>query len=92
MILKSIISYYVLRKFGFRREFIKWVKILIKNAESCIINNGKTTPCFKLEKATRQEDPTSAYLFILELEVTFTLKLVSAIFYRIFIFHQMTAL
>ena len=38
-----------------------------------MINDGKTTPYFKLERETRQEDPNPAYLFILALEVIFAL-------------------
>ena len=30
--------------------FVKWVKILLKNQESCIINDGSTTKYFKPEK------------------------------------------
>ena len=45
----------------------------MKNLESCVINGGKTTPYFKLERGTRQGDPVSAYLFIIALEVVFSL-------------------
>ena len=45
----------------------------MKNPESCIINGGKTTPYFKLERGTIQGDPISAYLFIITLEVVFSL-------------------
>ena len=45
------------------------MKILLKNQESCIINGGNTIKYVKLEKGTRQRDPTSAYLFILVLEI-----------------------
>ena len=45
----------------------------MKNPESCIINGGKTTPYFKLERGTRKGDPISAYLFIIALEVVFSL-------------------
>ena len=34
-----------------------WIHILIKISESCVINGGKTTPYFKLERRTRQGDP-----------------------------------
>ena len=45
----------------------------MKNPESCVINGGKTKPYFKLERGTRQEDSVSAYLFIIALEVVFSL-------------------
>ena len=63
----------VLKNFGFASEFIKWIKILLKNPELCAINDGKTTPYFKLESGAKERDPISAYLFILALEVIFAL-------------------
>ena len=45
----------------------------MKNPESCVINGGKTTPYFKLEGGTRQGDPILTYLFIIALEVVFSL-------------------
>ena len=38
-----------------------------------MVNNGTTTPYFKLERGARQGDPISAYLFIIALEVLFIL-------------------
>ena len=32
-----------LKKFGFGETFIKWMQILLRNQESCIINSGTTT-------------------------------------------------
>ena len=60
-----------LERYRFSNRFLKWVKILLKNQESCIINGGNTTKHFKLEKGTRQGDPISAYLFILVLEIVY---------------------
>ena len=45
----------------------------MKNLKLCVINGGKTTPYFMLERGTRQGDPISTYLFILALEVVFYL-------------------
>ena len=61
------------KKFGFGNDFRKWMQILMKNPEWCVINGGKTTPYFKLKRRTRQGDSISAYLFILALEVVFSL-------------------
>ena len=60
-----------LKCFGFGDDFIQWALILVNNAESCVMNNGHTTGCFPLESGTRQDDPLSAYRFILALEVLF---------------------
>ena len=61
----------ILRKFGFGVDFVGWIKTILKNQESGIINGGKTTKYFKLERGTRQGDPISAYLFILVIEIFF---------------------
>ena len=57
-----------LKKFGFGETFIKWIQILLRNQESCLINGETTTKYFKLQKGTRQGDPISAYLSILVVE------------------------
>ena len=40
----------ILRKFRFGIDFVSWIKKILQNQESCIINGGKTTKYFKLER------------------------------------------
>ena len=40
------------------------MKNLLKNQESWLINGGNTTKHFKLEKGTKQGDPTSVIVFL----------------------------
>ena len=61
----------VLKALGFGENFINWIKIILKNQESCVMNNGNSTGYFKLERGARQGDPISAYLFIIVIEVFF---------------------
>ena len=61
----------ILRKFGIGIDFVSWIKTILKNQESCIINGGKTTRYFKLEKGAREGDPISAYFSTLVLEIFF---------------------
>ena len=62
-----------LEKYGFGQNFILWIKILLNDQESCVINGGKTTKYFILGRGARQGDTISAFLFILALEVLFLL-------------------
>ena len=59
--------------FGFGNDFRNWIQILMKKSESRVINSGKTTPYFKLERGTREGDPILAYLFVIALEEVFSL-------------------
>ena len=52
-------------------DFIDWIKILLRNQESYVINGGHTTKYFRLEKGARKGDPISVNLFILALEILF---------------------
>ena len=61
------------KKIGFGSEFRKWIQILMKNPESCVMNGGKTIPYFKLKREARQEDSISVCIFIIALEVVFSL-------------------
>ena len=60
-----------LKIYGFGDNFIDWIKIWLKNQESCIINWGHTNKYFKLERGAHQGDLISTYLFNLALEIFF---------------------
>ena len=64
---------YALEKFSFGKKFISWVKILLRNQESSVLNGGTTTKYFLLGRGASQGDPISAYLFVLALEILFQL-------------------
>ena len=40
----------LLKTIGFDNNFIDWIKILLTNHESCVINGASSTSYFKLEK------------------------------------------
>ena len=61
----------IIRKFECRTDFVSWIKTILKNQESFIINSGKTTKYFKLERGARQGHLISAYLIILVLQIFF---------------------
>ena len=46
---------------------------MLYKQEPCALNGGFATKCFDLEKGALQNDPISAYLFILPLEIAFSL-------------------
>ena len=60
-----------LRKYGFWLNYIQWIKVLLNKQVSCVMTNGFTTGYFTNEGGTLQEDPISAYLFILVPEILF---------------------
>ena len=79
----------VLRKFGFGKNFITWIEILLKDQlscvinggtttqcfnYSCVINGGTTTQCFNLERGACHVHSISPYLLILTLEILFLLN------------------
>ena len=62
-----------LKRYRFGKIFIKWVRTLLNNQGSCIINGDNTAKYFKLDIGTHQGDLISAYLFVLVLEIVFNL-------------------
>ena len=63
----------ILDKQGFDTNFIKLIKVLHKNKKSTVMNGGSLTGYLPLSRGSRQGDPISAYLFILVMEVFFTM-------------------
>lgn len=57
-----------LQKFGFGPEFIKWIKLLYKNAKSRVKCNGTLTEEIMLERSVRQGCPLSSLLYSLVAE------------------------
>ena len=62
-----------LEKLGFEQNFVQWIKIMHNKQESCVMNGGNSTGYFSLERGSRQGDPISAYLFIIIMEVFFSM-------------------
>ena len=54
-----------IEKFGFKSSFIDWIKIFLKEQESCVMNGCVATQDFKLRRSASQGDRKSTYLFIL---------------------------
>ena len=44
---------FVLKKFGFGKKIITWIKILLKDQQSCFINERTTAQSFNLERGAR---------------------------------------
>ena len=58
----------ILNRYNFGKDIIKWFNIVYKDAQSCVINNGKYSKFFTLGRGCRQGDPWSPYIFILSIE------------------------
>ena len=54
-----------LEAYSFGNNFMKWIKILYTNIQSCVSNNGYLSQYFNLSRGIRQGCPISAMLFIL---------------------------
>ena len=51
----------VLEKMGLGSDFIQWVRTLLNDQQSCVMNNSTTAGYFNLNRGTRQGVPLSAY-------------------------------
>ena len=58
-----------LRHFNFKNDLVNWVKLLYKNAKSCVTNNGHHSDFFHIWRGVRQGCPLSPYLFIICIEL-----------------------
>ena len=52
---------FTLEKYGFGKNFILWVEILLRGQESYVINGDTTTKYFSLGRGAPQGDPVSAF-------------------------------
>ena len=59
----------VLEAFGFPLVFINKIKVMYKNIEACVLNDGTSTMYFTLSLCIKQGCPLSGLLFILAIEL-----------------------
>ena len=58
-----------LKFFNFGDSFTKWIRTFYSNNSACVINNGFSSPTFKITRGVRQGCPLSPYIFIICAEV-----------------------
>ncbi len=58
----------VLDKFGFGKNFKKWIEIIYKNMKSAMLTNGYVSSYFPISRGIRQGDSLSALLYIIQSE------------------------
>ena len=61
----------VLVKMGLGSDLIQWVRTLLNDQQSCVMNNSKQLNTSSLIEAQDRGDPLSAYLFAVAIEVLF---------------------
>ena len=61
--------WHTLEAFGFPQKFIEMLKMLYRNVEACVMNDGATSKYFPITRGVKQGDPPSGLLFILVIEL-----------------------
>ena len=59
---------YILKKYGFNDNFIRWISIMYNDISSAVIVNGHVSSTFPVQRSVRQGCPLSPLLYILCLE------------------------
>lgn len=60
--------FYALEKFGFKSNFISWIKLLYSAPQASIRTNNTQSEYFRLHRSTRQGCPLSPLLFAIAIE------------------------
>ena len=55
--------------FGSGNSILKWLNIFYCRPESCVLNNGRASYFFEIQRGARQGCPLLPYLFVLSVEV-----------------------
>lgn len=58
-------------EYGLGKNWNIWVKILLRDKKSCVINGDTFTKCIPLGTGARQGELISAFIFTLALEISF---------------------
>jgi hypothetical protein len=59
------VIYEILRKKGFSKEWIAWVRMILESGISSVLINGVPGKQFRCKRGVRQGDPLSPLLFVL---------------------------